>query len=137
MFHQMVLNISCLDLSEISPVLSEAVLADIHVLVGHEEAEEGRHLVGLDHAGFVDIKVGEGLVKVFVEISLLSLTCQAHVGREDLLGGESAAGVVEVEVEEERFRRANSNCSNCESKSFPPWPFSESEESPGEGEAEE
>ena len=68
------------------------------MLVGHEEAEEGRHLVGLNHASFVDIKVGEGLVKVFVEICLLSLARKVHVSGKDLLGGESGARVVEEEV---------------------------------------
>ena len=67
---------------------SEAVLADVHALVGHKEAEEVGHFVGLDDARTVDIKVVEGLVKVLIDIFLLSSAREAHVGRHDLLGSE-------------------------------------------------
>jgi len=72
-------------------------LAELHALVGAQEAHKLRHLDDLDVAGEVNIKVAPGLVEVGVEVLLESGAGQALVGVEDLLGGGVGSGLVHPE----------------------------------------
>merc|ERR1712196_272052 len=60
-------------------------LAELHVLVGAEEAHELRHLDHLDESGLVHIEVAPGLFEVGVDVVVQQLAAEALVGCENFL----------------------------------------------------